>query len=50
MRAVLRRIDQALEALYEPGELETVKKALSLELLGISELTYFTREALPADL
>ena len=49
MRAVLRRIDQALEALYEPGELETVKKALSLELLGISELTYFTREALPAD-
>ena len=49
MRAVLRRIDQALEALYEPGELETVRKALSLELLGISELTYFTRETLPAD-
>ncbi len=49
MRAVLRRIDQALEALYEPGELETVRKALSLELLGISELAYFTRETLPAD-
>lgn len=49
MNRVLSNIDKKLAGLYDTAELESVKKALCLELLGISGLAYFTKETLPAD-
>ena len=49
MNRVLSNIDKRLAGLYDTAELESVKKALCLELLGISSLAYFTKETLPAD-
>ena len=49
MNRVLSNIDKRLAGLYDTAELESVKKALCLELLGISSLTYFTKETLTPD-
>jgi len=44
MHKVLSRIDEALGGHYDASELETVKKALVTELLGVSALSYYTKE------
>ena len=49
MNQVLSGIDYALAGLYDAAELVSVKKALCLELLGISTISYYTRETLPPD-
>lgn len=49
MRYILTYIDNALKSCYAAAELESVKKALCLELLGISSVTYFTKETLTPD-
>jgi len=49
MRYILTYIDNALKSCYAAAELESVKKALCLELLGISSVTYFTKEILAPD-
>lgn len=49
MNRVLSNIDKRLAGLYDTAELESVKKTLCLELLGISSLSYFTKEDLSPD-
>jgi len=49
MKHILSQIESALGGLYDAAELESVKKALCLELLGISAVSFFTKEALAAD-
>ena len=49
MKHILSQIDSALCGLYDAAELETVKKALCLELLGISAVSFFTKETLAPD-
>ena len=49
MKHILSQIDSALGGLYDAAELESVKKALCLELLGISAVSFFTKESLAAD-
>jgi protein-(glutamine-N5) methyltransferase, release factor-specific len=49
MRYILTYIDNALKSCYAAAELESVKKALCLELLGISSVTYYSKEALTPD-
>ena len=46
MHNVLSRIDEALGGHYDASELETIKKALVTELLGVSALSYYTRETI----
>ena len=49
MNQVLSNIDKRLAGLYDTAELESVKKVLCLELLGINSVTYFTKEKLIPD-
>lgn len=49
MKKLLSRIDGALGDRYAEAELESVEKALCLELLGISNVSFFTKEALMPD-
>ena len=49
MKSILSRIDGALGGRFAAAELESVKKALCLEFLGISAVSFFTREQLPSD-
>jgi len=49
MKHILSQIDSALGGLYDAAELESVKKALCLELLGISAVSFFTKETLAPD-
>lgn len=49
MNKVLASIDKALAGLYDAAELESVKKALCLELLGINRISYYTKEVLAPD-
>ena len=49
MNRVLSSIDKALAGLYDRAELESVKKALCLELLGISQVSYYTKTVLAPD-
>jgi len=49
MRKILSHIDYVLKGCYAAAELESVKKTLCLELLGISSLSYFTKEDLSPD-
>lgn len=49
MNRVLSKIDKKLAGLYDMAELESVRKALCLELLGISSVSYFTKETLGPD-
>ena len=49
MKGILQRIDGALAGRYAAAELETVKKALCLEYLGISAVSFFTKEQLAPD-
>ena len=43
MKGILQRIDGALAGRYAAAELESVKKALCLEHLGISAVSFFTK-------
>jgi len=49
MNGILQRIEGALGGRYAAAELESIKKALCLELLGISAVSFYTRESLAAD-
>ena len=49
MKEILQRIEGALGGRYAAAELETVKKALCLELLGISAVSFYTKEKVYAD-
>lgn len=49
MKEILQRIDDALGGRYAAAELETIKKALCLEYLGISAVSFYTKEKLTAD-
>ena len=49
MKEILQRIEDALGGRYAAAELETIKKALCLELLGISAVSFYTKEKLSAD-
>ncbi|MBR2395453.1 MAG: peptide chain release factor N(5)-glutamine methyltransferase [Bacteroidaceae bacterium] len=49
MKEILQRIDDALDGRYAAAELETIKKALCLEYLGISAVSFYTKEKLSAD-
>ena len=49
MNRLLSRIEEALAGLYDAAELDSVKKALCLELLGISSVTYYTKQELTPD-
>ena len=42
MKEILQRIDDALGGRYAAAELETIKKALCLEYLGISAVSFYT--------
>ena len=46
MKSLLQRIDGALGGRYAAAELETIKRALCTELLGVSALSYYTKEPL----
>ena len=46
MKGLLQRIDGALGGRYAAAELETIKRALCTELLGVSALSYYTKEPL----
>lgn len=48
MKNVLQQINEALSGRYQAAELESIRKALCLELLGIGALAYYTREELPS--
>lgn len=48
MKQLLGRIDDALGRRYDAQELETIKRALCTELLGVSALAFYTKETLPA--
>ena len=49
MKGILASIESALDRRYDSSELESVKKALCTEYLGISPLSYYTKETLPPD-
>ena len=49
MKKLLSRIDDALSSRYAAVELDSVKKALCIEYLGISAVSFFTKETLDAD-
>lgn len=49
MNQVLSKIDNKLAGLYDTAELDSIKKSLCLELLGISSFSYFTKENLIPD-
>lgn len=49
MKEILQRIDDALGGRYAAAELETIKKALCLEYLGISAVSFYTKENVSAD-
>ena len=49
MKGILASIESALDRRYDSSELESVKKALCTEYLGISALSYYTKETLPPD-
>ncbi len=49
MKRILASIESALDRRYASSELESVKKALCTEYLGISALSYYTKEILPPD-
>ena len=49
MKEILQRIDDALGGRYAAAELESIKKALCLELLGISAVSFYTKENVSAD-
>lgn len=49
MKEILQRIDDALGGRYAAAELETIKKALRLEYLGINAVSFYTKEKLSAD-
>ncbi|MBR4593418.1 MAG: peptide chain release factor N(5)-glutamine methyltransferase [Bacteroidaceae bacterium] len=42
-------IDDSLKGCFDALELETVKRALCAELLGVSALSFYTKESLPDD-
>lgn len=47
MKRLLAHIDDALGSRYDAQELDTIKKALCTELLGVSALGFYTKETLP---
>ena len=49
MKEILQRIEGALGGRYAAAELESIKKALCLELLGISAVSFYTKEKLSTD-
>ena len=49
MKELLSRMDVALSGRYAAAELESVKKALCLELLGINAVTFYTKDILAPD-
>ena len=49
MKGILASIESALDRRYDSSELESVKKALCTEYLGISALSNYTKETLPPD-
>lgn len=49
MKNLLKRIDYALAGIYDASGLETVRKALCTELLGIDALSFYTKEPLEPD-
>ena len=49
MKRLLARIDDALGRRYDAQELETIKRALCTELLGVSALAFYTKETLASD-
>ena len=49
MKNLLKRIDYALAGIYDASGLETVRKALCTELLGIDVLSFYAREPLEPD-
>ena len=46
MKKLLARIDDALGRRYDAQELETIKRALCTELLGVSALAFYTKDTL----
>ena len=46
MKELLARIDDALGRRYDAQELDSIKRALCTELLGVSALAFYTRETL----
>ena len=46
MKSLLQRIDGALGGRYAAAELDTIKRALCTELLGVSALAFYTKEQL----
>ena len=46
MKELLARIDDALGRRYDAQELDSIKRALCTELLGVSTLAFYTRETL----
>ena len=46
MKELLARIDDALGRRYDAQELDSIKRALCTELLGVSALSYYTKEPL----
>ena len=46
MKELLARMDDALGRRYDAQELETIKRALCTELLGVSALAFYTKEKL----
>ena len=49
MKSLLQRIDGALGGRYAAAELETIKKAIVTELLGVSAIAFYTKEPLQPD-
>ena len=49
MKEILQRIEDALGGRYAAAELETIKKALCLEYLGISAVSFYTKEKVSVD-
>lgn len=49
MKHILSQIESALGGLYDAAELESIKKALCLELLDISAVSFFTKETIAPD-
>ena len=47
MKRLLAHIDDALGSRYDAQELETIKRALCTELLGVSALAFYTKEVVP---
>ena len=47
MKKLLARIDDALGRRYDAQELDTIKRTLCTELIGVSVLDFYTKETLP---